>query len=51
MDWSAMSEHGRVEAKRGDLALAASSFLDILKSSTIFFKPTFVFTFPSRGIT
>ena len=27
-----MSEHGRVEAKRGDLALAASSFLDILKS-------------------
>jgi hypothetical protein len=32
MDWSAMSEHGRVEAKRGDLALAASSFLDILKS-------------------
>ena len=32
MDWSAMSEHGRVEAKRGDLALAASSCLDILKS-------------------
>jgi hypothetical protein len=32
MDWPAMSEHGRVEAKRGDLALAASSFLDILKS-------------------
>jgi hypothetical protein len=32
MDWSAMSEHGRVEAKRGDLALAASSFFDILKS-------------------
>jgi hypothetical protein len=32
MDWSAMFEHGRVEAKRGDLALAASSFLDILKS-------------------
>jgi hypothetical protein len=32
MDWSAMSEHGRVEAKRGDLVLAASSFLDILKS-------------------
>ncbi len=32
MDWSAMSEHSRVEAKRGDLALAASSFLDILKS-------------------
>jgi hypothetical protein len=32
MDCSAMSEHGRVEAKRGDLALAESSFLDILKS-------------------
>jgi hypothetical protein len=32
MDWSAMSEHSRVEAKRSDLALAASSFLDILKS-------------------
>ena len=27
-----MSEYGHVEAKRGDLALAASSFLDILKS-------------------
>jgi hypothetical protein len=32
MNWSAKSEHGRVEAKRDDLALAASSFLDILKS-------------------
>jgi hypothetical protein len=30
MDWPAMSEHGRVEGKRGDLALAASTFLDIL---------------------
>jgi hypothetical protein len=35
MDWLAMSERSRIEAKRGYLALAASSFLDILKSYRI----------------
>ena len=30
-----MSEHGSVEAERDDLALAASSFLDVLKAHWI----------------
>ena len=47
MDWSAMSEHGCGEAKRGNFALAASSFLDILKSYWIAEPRMFIPTSPA----